>query len=172
MNCTVGEDIKMPKWGYSVIKEELDPEKTAKASGRELRVSHKHAREVCKTIKGMMLTKAKTYLRDVIDKRKAVPFRRHKKKLGHRGGLQKVSAGRYPVKTAQKVLHILEGAEANAENKGLDLDRLRIIHAAAYKGMKIKRFTPRAHGRASPKYETTTHIEIVLDEKPRQGERF
>jgi large subunit ribosomal protein L22 len=160
----------MPKWGYSILEEELDPEKTAKASGREIRVSHKHAREVCRTIKGMMLNKAKTYLRDVIDKKKAVPFRRHKKKLGHRHGLEKTAAGRYPIKTAQQVLRVLEGAEANAENKGLDVDRLRIIHASAYPGLKIKRFTPRAQGRSSPKYETTTHIEIVLDEKPGQGE--
>ena len=162
----------MPKWGYSVIEEELDPEKTAKASGRELRVSRKHAREICRTIKGMMLTNAKTYLRDVVEKRKAVPFRRYKKKLGHRSGLNKTFAGRYPVKAAQRILRVVEGAEANAENKGLDVDKLRIFHAAAYPGIKIKRYTPRAHGRASPKYETTTHIEIVLDEKLGQGEGF
>ena len=162
----------MPNWGYSIMEEELDPEKTAKASGREIRVSHKHAREVCKAIKGMMLDNAKNYLRDVMEKRKAVPFRRFKKKLGHRHGLDKVSAGRYPVKTAFNVLCVLEGAEANAENKGLDVDRLRIFHAAAYPGIKIKRYMPRAHGRASPKYQTTTHIEIVLDEKPGQGEVF
>ena len=162
----------MPKWGYSIISEELDPEKTAKASGREIRVSHKHAREVCRTIKGMMLNNAKNYLRDVIDKKKAVPFTRHKKKLGHRGGIEKAFAGRYPIKTSQQILRVIEAAEANAENKGLDLDRLRIIHASAYPGMKIKRYTPRAHGSASPKYETTTHVEIVLDEKPGQGEEI
>jgi large subunit ribosomal protein L22 len=160
----------MPKWGYSIIEEELDPEKTAKASGREIRVSHKSAREVCRKIKGMMLSNAKNYLRDVIDKKKAVPFGRYKKKVGHRSGLEKASAGRYPVKTAQQILRVVVAAEANAENKGLDLDRLRIFHASAYPGMKIKRFTPRAHGRTSPKYETTTHIEIVLDEKPGEGE--
>jgi large subunit ribosomal protein L22 len=160
----------MPKWGYSIIEEELDPEKTAKASGREIRVSHKAAREVCRAVKGMMLSNAKTYLRDVIDKKKAVPFRRYNKKLGHRGGLDKAFAGRYPVKTSQQVLRVIEAAEANAENKGLDVDRLRVLHAAAYPGMKIKRYTPRAHGSASPKYETTTHVEIVLDEKPGQGE--
>jgi large subunit ribosomal protein L22 len=163
---------KLPKWGYSIIEEELDPEKTAKASGREIRVSHKHAREVCRTIKSMMLTNAKTYLRDVIDKKKAVPFRRYKKKLGHRHGIEKAFAGRYPVKAAQQILRVVERAEANAENKGLDVDRLRILHAAAYPGMKIKRYTPRAHGRSSPKYDTTTHIEIVLDEKPGQEEVF
>ena len=159
----------MPKWGYSIIEEELDPEKTAKASGREIRVSHKHAREVCRTIKGMMSNNAKNYLRDVIDKKKPIPFRRHKKKLGHRHGLEKAFAGRYPIKTAQQVLRVIEAAEANAENKGLDVDRLRILHASAYPGLKIKQFTPRAHGRSSPKYETTTHIEIVLDEKPGEG---
>jgi large subunit ribosomal protein L22 len=162
----------MPKWGYSIIEEELDPEKTAKASGREIRVSHKAAREVCRTIKGMTLTNAKKYLNDVIEKRKPVPFRRHKKKLGHRHGVEKAFSGRYPVKTAQQVLRIVEGAEANAENKGLDLDRLRIHHAVAYPGIKIKRYTPRAHGRSSPRFETTTHIEIVLDEKPGQEAVF
>jgi large subunit ribosomal protein L22 len=160
----------MPKWGYSVIAEELDPEKTAKASGRELRVSHKSAREVCRAVKGMMLSNAKTYLRDVLEKKKAIPFRRYNKKLGHRHGIEKTFAGRYPIKAAERVLTVIEAAEANAENKGLDVDRLRVMHAAAYQGMKIKRYTPRAHGRASPKYDTTTHIEIVLDEKPGQGE--
>jgi large subunit ribosomal protein L22 len=161
----------MPKWGYSIMTEELDPEKTAKASGREIRVSHKHAREVCKTIKGMTLTHAKEYLKNVITKKQPVPFTRFKKKAGHRHGIEKAFAGRYPIKAAAKVLIVLEGAEANAENKGLDLDRLTIMHAAAYAGMKIKRFTPRAHGRASPKYETLTHIEIVLNEKQTQGEQ-
>ncbi len=160
----------MPKWGYSIIEEELDLEKTAKASGREIRVSHKAAREVCRTIKGKTLNNAKAYLRDVIDKKKPVPFRRYKKKLGHRHGIEKAFAGRYPIKTAQQILHVVEAAEANAENKGLDVDRLRILHAAAYPGTKLKQYTPRAHGRSSPKYETTTHIEIFLEEKPGQGE--
>ena len=160
---------KMPKWGYSVIAEELDQEKTVKASGREVRVSRKHAREICRTVKGMMLTKAKTYLLDVMEKKKAVPFRRYQKKAGHRRGLEKAFAGRYPIKAAEKILKIIQGAQANAENKGLDVDKLRIIHAAAYPGMKVKRFTPRAHGRASPKFDTLTHVEIVLGETPGQG---
>ncbi len=160
----------MPKWGYSIIEEELDPEKTAKASGREIRVSHKASREVCRAIKGMMLDKAKVYLKAVIEKKQAVPFKRYKKKLGHRHGMEKAFAGRYPVKAVQKILRVLEAAEANAENKGLDVDKLRVFHAAAYPGIKLKRYMPRAHGRASPKYETTTHIEIVLGEKTAQGE--
>ncbi len=159
----------MPKWGYSIIAEELDPEKTVKASGRELRVSHKHAREVCRTIKGMTLIQAKDYLKDVMEKKKAVPFRRYNKKAGHRHGLIKAAAGRYPVNAAQKTLKLLTAAEANAENKGLDTEKLKIIHAAAYPGMKVKRYTPRAHGSASPKYDVLTHMELVLGEISTQG---
>jgi len=161
----------MPKWGYSIIEEMLNPEKTAKASGRELKVSHKAAREVCRAIKGMMLNKAKDYLRDVASKKKAIPYTRYKKKLPHRHGLIKTFAGRYPVKASEQILDVLNSAQSNAENKGLDVDRLRIIHAAAYQGIKLKRYSPRAQGRASPKYDTTTHVEIVLDEKPTQGEQ-
>ena len=162
----------MPKWGYSIIEELLDPEKTAKASGRELKVSHKAAREVCKAIKGMMLTAAKQYLRDVAAKKKAIPYTRYNKKLPHRHGLTNTFAGRYPIKASQQILDVLLSAQSNAENKGLDVDRLRIIHAAAYQGMKLKRYMRRAQGRSSPKYDTTTHVEIVLDEKPTvQGEQ-
>ncbi len=162
----------MPKWGYSIIPETLDQEKTAKASGRELKISHKAAREVCKAIKGMMLTNAKQYLRDVAAKKKAVPYTRYNKKLPHRHGLVNSFCGRYPIKASQQILDVLESAQSNAENKGLDVDRLRIIHAAAYQGMKLKRYMRRAQGSSSPKYDTTTHVEIVLDEKPAtQGEQ-
>jgi large subunit ribosomal protein L22 len=166
----VRSEYKVPKWGYSITEEELDPEKTVKASAREARVSHKSAREICKTIKGMMLTQAKKYLKDVITKKRSVPFRRFKKKAGHRHGLEKAYAGRYPVKAAKQVLKILEGAEANAEYKGLDTDRLRIIHASAYPGMKIKRYTQRASGRSTPNFETLCHFEIALEEQPETGE--
>jgi large subunit ribosomal protein L22 len=168
--CASG-DIIMPKWGYSIIEEMLNPEKTAKASGRELKVSHKAAREVAKAIKGMDLAQAKDYLREVIGMRKTIPYTRFIKKLGHKGGMQKRFVGRYPIKTAAKVLAVLQAAQANAENKGLDVDRLKIMHSAAYPGMKLKRYMPRAHGRASPKYDTLTHVEIVLEEKPTAGEQ-
>ena len=67
----------MPKFGYSVT--EIDTERTVKASGRELRISSKHAREVCRTIKGMRLNEAKRFLEDVKAKKKPVPFQVHKK---------------------------------------------------------------------------------------------
>jgi len=159
----------VPKWGYSITSEELDPEKTVKASAREVRVSHKSAREVCRTVKGMMLPKAKDYLRDVIAYKKPVPYRRFTKKLGHRHGLEKAFVGKYPIKAAKHVLKLLEGAEANAENKGLDIERMRITHAAISKGMMNKRYKPRAQGRATPRFENLCHIEVALEEKPESG---
>ena len=161
----------MPKWGYSVIDEMLNQEKTAKASGRELKISHKASREVCRAINGRMLNDAKEYLRDVMAKKRAIPYTRYNKKLPHRHGLVNAFSGRYPIKASEQILDVLQSAQANAENKGLDVDRLRIIHAAAYQGMKLKHYAPRAHGSASPKYDTLTHVEIVLDEKPTQGEQ-
>lgn len=152
----------MPKFAYSIV--ELDTEKTVKASGRELRISPKHAREVCKTIRGMRLDKAKQYLEQVIAKKQPVPFRRFTKKLGHRHGMQKAMVGKYPVKAAAKILKVLESAEGNAEFKGLDIERLRIIHTSSYPGIKFKRAIPRAFGRSSPKNKTLTHIEVVLEE--------
>jgi large subunit ribosomal protein L22 len=152
----------MPKWGYTITG--LDPEKTVKASGRDLSISHKAAREVCQKIKGMTLDQAKNLLSKVMQKKQPIPFRRYKKKAGHTHGLEKTYAGRYPIKTAQKILKVLEGAEANAEFKGLDPERLKIIHAAAYPGMKIKRYQMRAFGRSTPKFQTLTHVELVLEQ--------
>jgi large subunit ribosomal protein L22 len=163
-------EYEVPKWGYSIVEEELDPEKTVKASGREIRVSHKSAREVCRTIKGMMLAQAKQYLKDVMVKKKPVPFKRFRKKSGHRHGLEKAFAGRYPVKAAAQILRVLENAEANAENKGLDTERMRIIHAATSQGMKVKRYKPRAQGRTTPHFDILCHLEIALEEQPEKGE--
>ncbi|MFX1583614.1 MAG: 50S ribosomal protein L22, partial [Promethearchaeota archaeon] len=50
----------MPTWGYSFIEQKYDAERLAKASGRDLRIKPKHAREICAVIKGMNLEKAKS----------------------------------------------------------------------------------------------------------------
>lgn len=112
----------------------------------------------------MTLDQAKEYLNKVMRKKQPVPFRRYNKKLGHRHGVENAFAARYPIKTAKRILQVLEGAEANAEFKGFDLERLRVLHAAAYPGMKLERFTPRALGRSSPKIQTLTHVELVLEQ--------
>ena len=105
------------------------------------------------------------YLREVIALKRPVPFRRFHGKVAHRRQLQGWPAGRYPVKAAKAILKVLENAKANAEYKGLDTSRLVIIHAAAQQGPKIKRYVPRAFGRAAPFFEQLTHVEIVVEER-------
>lgn len=149
--------------GYSYTPE--DEEKAAKAYGRELRVSHKYTVELCRELRGQKLEKAKEYLEEIIEMRQALPLRRFKKGVAHRRGLTRAYAGRYPVKAAEQVLKILRSAEANAEYNGLDGDRLYIKHISASKGRLVKRYFPRAFGRATPHFKHSTNLQVVLEER-------
>ncbi|HDD31065.1 MAG TPA: 50S ribosomal protein L22, partial [Thermococcus litoralis] len=143
----------MAKFSYSF--QNFDPERMAKASGRDLRMSPKLSVEVCREIKGMMLNDAIKLLDDVIAKRKPIPLRRFNDSQGHKKG-KGFGPGRYPVKVAKEIKKILLNARNNAEQKGLDPDRLKIIHAAAHRGPVLRGYIPRAFGRATPFNEQTT----------------
>jgi len=144
--------------------EDGDKNKTAKALGRGLKISPKHAVEICSKLRGMKVDNARNYLEEVIQMKKAVPFKRHNKKVGHRRGLEGWPTGRYPVKAASQILDVLNNAEANAEYKGLESENLKIMHISSHRGYVIRGWTPRAFGRASPFNTPTTHIQIVLGE--------
>jgi large subunit ribosomal protein L22 len=152
----------MPSWKYSI--QGLDPDRTAIASGRDLRISPKATREICRYLKGMRLERAKGVLQEVIDLKKPVPYFRHRKKVAHRKGVQGFDAGRFPQKAAGEVLKVLESVEANAEFKGLYTDRLKIIHIAANRGRVLRNYIPRAFGRSSPYFNHLTHIEVAVEE--------
>ena len=157
MRSEILAEKSMPNWAYSA--KEMDPERSVRCSGRELRISPKAATEICRTIRGMRLDDAKRFLEDVAAKKRPVTYRRYKKEVPHkRGG---GGAGRYPKKAATKMLRLLEELQSNAEYKGLDVDRLRIIHAASQRGMKVRSYVPRAFGRSSPSFNTLTHIELI-----------
>ncbi len=148
--------------GFSVEFE--DEMKIAKAFGRNLRISPKHSVEICRELRGKKLSKAKNYLDEVIEKKKAIPFKKHRKKIGHRKNVDKWDTGRYPVKASKRILKLLEEVEANAEYKGLDPGKLRIVHLSAYKGITIPGIIPRAYGRATDFNKNTTNIELVVEE--------
>ncbi|MCD6369213.1 MAG: 50S ribosomal protein L22 [Thermoproteales archaeon] len=151
------------RWGYSV--QDLDPIRTAIASGRDLRISWKHAVEVCDAIRGLKLEEAERLLTDVIEMKRPIPFKRFNKKVAHRRQLSGWPSGRWPVKAAKEILKVLKNAEANAEYKGLDIDRLWVVHAAAHKSIKIRKYIPRAFGRATPYFQQLVHVEIALEER-------
>ncbi len=140
-----------------------DATRHVRASLREKDISHKHAREVAVSIKGLSIEKARDFLQAVINKERAVAFRRFKNQVGHKSDPGMMS-GRYPQKTAKEFIKVLDNLESNAEYKGMDLDRLKIINATVHKGVTIKRFTPRAMGRATAKNDVLTHVELVAKE--------
>ncbi|MFW9936933.1 MAG: 50S ribosomal protein L22 [Promethearchaeota archaeon] len=158
----------MPNWGYSFTEQKYDADRLAKASGRDLRIKPKHAREICAVIKGMKVEQAKNFLEKVIQLKQSVPFRKYKKKQAHRKDLKQFKwyAGRFPQKTAARIYEILTSVESNAEYKGLDIELCRIIHAATHRGRIIKRYIQRAHGRSSAKFKYLSHVEIIIYEFP------
>lgn len=71
-----------------------------------------------------------------------------------------------PQKPADIVANLVRSAIANAEQKGVgDVDRLYVKTITVDQGPALKRFMPRAQGRATRIRKPTSHILVVLDEK-------
>ena len=69
-------------------------------------------------------------------------------------------------RAAQPIRKVLESAVANAEhNHALDADELVIEEAYANEGPTLKRYRPRARGRATRIRRRTSHITIVVGDE-------
>ena len=70
-------------------------------------------------------------------------------------------------KAAMPVQKLLKSAVANAaEYHGVsDVDNLFIEHITVDEGPTIKRYMPRARGRATPVRKRTSHVRLVLRER-------
>ena len=105
----------------------------ARAVSRHVRVSPYKARQVIKGLRGMDVEAAQLRLQ-FIDKAAARP-----------------------------VLKTLNSAVANAENNNdLDVDELFVLEAKVDEGPTLKRFQPRAMGRAYRIRKRTSHITITV----------
>jgi large subunit ribosomal protein L22 len=109
-----------------------------KSVGRYIRVSPRKARLVIDIIRG----------RDISD---ALDILRNSSKA-----------------VARTIERILNVGVSNAENNEeiTDVDNLYIKEAYVDQGPTMKRFRPRAMGRATRIRKRTSHITIVLEEKP------
>src|SRR2546422_9680029 len=153
----------MPHFSYAF--QNYDKTKHVRASIRQKDISHKQSREIAVAIKGMSIEKAREFLENVITRKEAVTYRRYNMEVAHTSNIRAgFFAGRYPEKAAGEFLKLFDNLESNAEYRGMDLDRLRIVSAAVHKGTKLQRFQPRAMGRSSPKYDTLVHVELVAQE--------
>jgi len=71
-----------------------------------------------------------------------------------------------PQRGARILKKLVNSAIANAEqNKGVDVDSLYIMRVYADEGPTLKRWRPRAQGRATSIRKRTSHLTVVLDEK-------
>ncbi len=83
-----------------------------------------------------------------------------------------------PKHVARVIGKVLKSAVANAvalEGK-INIEQLRVKHATAGAGPTLKRFLPRAQGRATPLLKRSCHITIVVEgealvEEPAAGRR-
>jgi large subunit ribosomal protein L22 len=71
-----------------------------------------------------------------------------------------------PQHAAKDIARVLKSATANAENNhNLSAEDLFVADAIANEGPTIKRWRPRAQGRAFPIHKPMTHITIVVADR-------
>jgi len=104
-----------------------------RATAKYVRVSASKVRQLTQAIVGMSVPEAATLLR-----------------FSDKGA-------------AQPLLKVLNSAAANAENNdGFDPDELVVARAWADEGPTMRRFRPRAQGRAFRIRKRTSHITVVV----------
>jgi len=140
--------------------------KVAKSSASDLRVHYKNTYETCAAIKGMNVAAAGRYLRDVLAKRRCIPFRHHNGHVGRTGQAKEFdwTQGRWPQKSVKVVIGLLQNLESNAAVKGLDTEKLVLRHVQVNRAQKGRRRTYRAHGRINPYLNCGCHIELWATE--------
>lgn len=70
-----------------------------------------------------------------------------------------------PLKAAGIIYKTLQSAVANAENNhDLDVDKLMVKNIIVDQGPSMKRFRPRARGRAARILKRTSHLTVIVEE--------
>ena len=139
----------------------------------DLRAHFKNTYETARAVKGLNLKRAIKYLEDVLEHRDCIPYRRFTGHVGrttqakHHG----VTQGRFPEKSVRYVSQLLKNLQANAEAKGLNVDRCFITHFAVQRAIQGRRRTYRAHGRIGPYLSSNCHIEFHTTEKAENVKR-
>jgi len=135
-------------------------EKVAKAMGRDFNISLKKAVVVCDNISGMKLDEAIKLLEEVMEIKTPLKFLRHQAGVGHKTGL---GMAKYPEKAASHILGVLLNARANAEFKGYDADKLKILSIQANRGLTRKRRKPKGRWKA---WKTQlVNVQVIVKEK-------
>ena len=128
-------------------------------------ISRKYSVEMARQVKGMYLNDADAYLDRVLAHEDFLPLLWYRKKTPHRKGASKegVKSGRYPKKVSIAFKKLIENLKGNAEDKGFNVKKMRIISAVAsggfrrYKAMKMP-------GKTAGVKTKSTHVEMIARE--------
>ena len=131
-------------------------EHLAIARGLNLPVSTKHCLELSRELRYKTTSYAKKYLEEVMEIRRAVPFRRFTRNVGHKRGM---ASGRFPQKAAKEMLYLIKSVEANAQVKGLNTSNLKITKLIANRAATPMTGSRRPHGKKR------THLEVEVRER-------
>lgn len=86
--------------------------------------------------------------------------------VGMNAGAALVQLRNVVKKTSLPLEKLLESALSNAENNfGLDRDNMFVSSILVGEGARLKRWLPRAHGRATLLLKRTSHIKLEIEER-------
>jgi large subunit ribosomal protein L22 len=147
-------------------QKKLDPKKSARAAKHNCPISVKYATEFGNYFRNMPLKKALKILADIEAKTDYLPLVKYAKKVPERKGQSKrgTKIGRYPVKCAKYVRLMLEEAKANAENKNLDTEKLKVESMFATKGVTRQKIQPMGRIGGKTRESKSTNIEVIVVE--------
>ena len=160
--------------GYTQL---LEGSNLVSARAVNLDCHHKHCYHIAKAIRGMGADEAISYLEDVIDKKRAIPYRRRSRKgrggntmAGHRKG--KMGPGKFPNKASKEFIKLINSAMENARQRydTIDPEEMVITHVAAHRGQVAANWRARARGRTSPSNHYQVNLEIFLEHFGDAGE--
>lgn len=120
---------------------------------KSLRISFKFSVEMCNFIRGKEVGAALMHLGMILDKKIALPIKRYNRDQAHKPG--KIAAGRYPEKVTEVFVGLLNSLKANAEDKGLNANKLKVVVAIANKGADRWK-----HGRHRGRKMKSTHVSL------------
>jgi ribosomal protein L22 len=122
-----------PKPPEKKVAADLVSAPVVRASARYVRIAPRKARLIADQVRGLHIEKARALLR-----------------FSPRGA-------------AQDIHKLIDSAAANAENNhDLVADEMRVASITVDEGPTLKRYRPRAQGRATPIHKRTSHIDVAL----------
>jgi len=145
----------------------------SRARGEYLRTHFKNMREVAAALSGLKLSKAFSYLDNVLEHQQVIPFRRFNGGVGRASQAKqfKTTQGRWPEKSVRFITRLLQNAQSNADAKGIDVEGLLIRNIVVQQAPKTRRRTYRAHGRINPYQGHPCHVEVILAASEEEVER-